>query len=45
MTPGRMRRHVTDRAIVAAKDKFAIRSRFEKTQHYGKQLGKVSRYS
>ena len=41
---------LTDRAIVAAKDKF-VRSQNGtldselSTQHYGKQLGSVSRYS
>ena len=50
VTPGRMERHGTDRAIVAAKVKFGrsqndpIDQGEKSTQHYGKQLGKVSRY-
>ena len=44
-------RHGTDCAIVVAKDKFgrslhdALDQGVNLTQHYGKQLGKVSRYS
>ena len=50
-TPWRMQRHGTDHAVVAAKDKFdrsqndALEQGVKSTQHYGKQLGKVSRYS
>ena len=45
-----MQRHGSDRAIVAAKDKFGrlqngdLNSKLL-TQHYGKLLGKMSRYS
>ena len=54
VTPGWMQRHggTADRAIVAAKYKFdrsqngALDQGVKSTQHYyGKQLGKVSRYS
>ena len=52
VTSGRMQRHDdTDCAIVAAKDIFgrshngALDQGVKVTQHYGKQLGKVSRYS
>ena len=52
VTPGRMQRHDdTDCAIVFAKDKFdrsqngTLGQGIKLTQHYGKQLGKVSRYS
>ena len=52
VTPGRMQRHDdTDCAIVAAKGKFgwsqngALDQGVKSNQHYGKQLGKVFRYS
>ena len=52
VTPGRMQRHKdTDCAIIVAKDKFdrsqngALDQGVKPAQHYGKQLGKVSRYN
>ena len=50
VTPGRVQRHVTDRAIVATKDTFsrlqndALDQGEKSIQYYGKQLGKMSRY-
>ena len=51
VAPGRMQKHDIDRAIVVAEDKLGrsqngALDQGEKTfQRYGKQLGKVSRYS
>ena len=52
VTPGRMPRHgSTDREIVAAKGNFgrsqngALDEGVKSTQHYGKQLDKMFRYS
>ena len=51
VSPGWMQRHGTDRVIVAAKEKFGqsengtLDRGVKSTQHYGKQLGKVSTYS
>ena len=52
VTPAQMQRHYdTECAIVVAKDKSdrsqnsALDRGVKSTQHYGKQLGKVSRYS
>ena len=51
VTPGRMQRHVVDRAIVAAKDKFgrsrngALDQGELSTQYYSMQLRKVFRYN